>query len=197
MATKKQRNTSKSTYVPFRHDNFEYTKNIIELARKQRDSNTVEGSLAAALIYVNAVEYVSKHVLENLSEIVQMVSNESTNGGIYLCSSGKADMPLGKLLPILENYEFPNKRLFIDDLKLFKPLREKLAHQLLRLTKEEVEKIDDELNELKEIAERILNHYDTTVKGITENWNNYCSRTDPSSSEENRDKTEESKKDVK
>jgi hypothetical protein len=160
------------SYIPFEHENFLLIENVIKIAQNQTNDG-LESALTSILIYMNAVDYLSTHVLKNLSIINYLLVQHELNGSIYLSIQDHKDKPLGSIIFELEKYEFPGKKEFIEDLRSFLILRNKYAHNLLKLTEENIKKVDHEIKELIEIAKRILNTYDRIVKGMVIIWNNY------------------------
>lgn len=162
------------TYIPFLHDNFEFKKNVIDLARKQTD--TFEGIHTATLIYVNAVDYIAQHLLENLISITYLITTNESNGVVFFNEEKIKGLPLGKTIRELEKYEFPDKKDFMQGLKEFVEIRNRLVHNLLSLTTEQVSKINDDFTKIKELSEGLLNKYDSLTKGISNAWIAYMNK---------------------
>ncbi len=75
-------NKDLNTYIPFVHDNFDFKKGVIELARKQ--PNTFEGIHTATLIYVNSIDYISRHLLENLLHMTYLVTHYELSAIVFV-----------------------------------------------------------------------------------------------------------------
>lgn len=172
---------NKNTWIPFSHDNLEYKQRVLQIAREQK-LNEVSGALTATLIYVNAVDYVASHLLENLRVITYLILHNETNGAFFY-KNEKLDnqgLPLGKIISKLKKYSFPDKTTFIKDLEKFNDLRIKYVHNFLSFTKKDLEeKVDIELRDLYTTAEAIILRYDTIVRGMTDIWNVYVLRKSP------------------
>ena len=162
------------SFIPFLHDNFQFKRNVIDLARKQ--PQTFEGIHTATLIYVNAVDYIALHLLENLRYITYLVTNNELNDIIFFSNVKKDGIPLGKVMYELEKYEFPDKNDFMSGLTEFGKIRNKLVHNLLSLTPDEINKISDDFEEIKKLSEALLNRYDIMVKGMSSIWINYVNK---------------------
>lgn len=165
-----------SQFIPFLHDNFEFKQNLIKLAREQ-DKGDIGGILTATLIYVNTVDYLASHVLENLRKIVYLTTYTEHNAKLFYSGKNeRTDETLGYTIEKLKNYDFPDREGFIDDLCKFNQLRNKYVHNFLKLdasNPEEVNKGNNELAEVIKISERIITKYDRISQGIREDWANY------------------------
>lgn len=161
------------SFVPFEHQNFAYTKGVIDIARNQ-DVSKLEGVLTAILIYFNAVDYTAAHLLENIMKIEYIVTHRELNGTLFFDSRINArKLPVGELIRHLKNHFFPDKSDYLDDLKIFNDFRIKYVHNLASLSQSEIDKIDNELKEVIIIAERLLTRYDTIVRGILTSYQAY------------------------
>jgi len=157
------------TYTPFLHDNFEYKKYVIDLARKQ--APTFEGIHVATLIYVNAIDYIAQHILEHLTKITYISTYHRFNGVVFRVNKFSKGQPLGLVMRQLDNYEFPDKNEFMRLLKQFKTTRNRILHNLLSLTQSELKHLDKDFNDIRETAEELLSRYDAITRGITSAWN--------------------------
>lgn len=158
-------------YKPFEHENFEFKNNIITTARNQ-DKTKVEGIFTAVLIYTNLVDYLSRHLLENLNKMVSIYTFQKFGGVLFFDASAKRNnLPLGELKKELGYFEFPNKKDFIDCLEEFKNLRNQVMHNLMQLDPtDSTQKFDKDLARIAEIAEDILMKYNSISRGITTIW---------------------------
>lgn len=179
-----------ASYMPFTHENFDLISRMLNVANQQ-DANKFEGILTKTLIYMNAVDYISSHLIENLSAINSLVLQEELNGTIYQYYQEHRSKSLGKLIEQLNQYEFPNKKDFIEDLGSFVKLRNRYAHNLMKLKPKEIESADKDFSTLFEVAQRLMNTYDRIVKAIRNDWKDYLlnlrerdiPKVDPSSDE--------------
>lgn len=162
------------SYVPFAHDNFEFKKNVIDLARKQ--PATFEGIHTATLIYVNAVDYIAQHLLENLMHMTYLITHSALNGTAFYNHIKPRKDALGKTMSELNKYDFPDKADFMSGLKDFSEIRNKLVHNLLSLNTEQINKISDDFSQIKLLSEALLNKYDTITNGINVAWVAYVTR---------------------
>ncbi len=64
----------------------------------------------------------------------------------------------------------------MDELRTFKVIRNRLVHNLLSLTPEEIGKIDNDFDQIKLLSEGLLNRYDNIIKGITIVWDTYLKK---------------------
>jgi len=160
------------TYIPFVHKNFNYVKTIIQMARDSR-SKGAEGTLAASLIYMNAIDYIAAHLLENFKAIEYLITYQELNATIFKNIEENPAIPLGRLIGELEKFEFPDKNAFIADLGIFNKCRTKLAHNLLRLNPSDIESIDPEIADFWNTAERLFNRYDLITRNIAVIFDNY------------------------
>lgn len=171
--------TDISQFIPFYHENFEFKKNLIQAARDQDKSN-ISGMLSATLIYVNTVDYLAQHALENLRTIVYLTTYTELNATIFYSGNNeRKDEPLGSTIEKLKNYDFPDKESFIQDLADFNELRNKYVHNFLKIESSdpaEIEKADKELWKVINISERIITKYDKIVQGIKDSWTSYLQR---------------------
>lgn len=157
-----------SDWQPFKHDNFEYKKRVIDVAR-QRDNAKPESVLMAVLIYVNAVDYVASHLLKNLKEMKYLILHNELNGTIFEdYEDGSKGLPLGAIKNILSKYEFPDKKDFIGELNEFNLLRTKYIHNFLNIPSDELEKVGLEIDQVYKLAESILNRYDGIARAIAD-----------------------------
>lgn len=160
-------------YKPFEHNNLPIKQNVLQLARNQ-NKTTVEGVLTSSLVYINTVDYIASHLLDNLDKITYLVAYNEMNSVVFMNPDSRdKGQPLGRIIIYLKVYEFPGKQDFIEELTSFNRIRIKVVHNLLSLTPDELQKIDASLADLAGIAERIIQKYDTIVRGITNAWNSY------------------------
>lgn len=166
--------TDISAYWPFVHENFDYLKSAIELGRSI-DNNGPEGRLASALLYVNAIDYVAGHILQNLKTIAYLTTLTELSI-VFRKDLDIDDKPLGWIICELKKYEFPDKEDFIIDLTSFNKLRKNIIHNLLKNKNNNLTDVDKDLNDLRVISERILSRYDTIVEGVRIVWSGYTDR---------------------
>ncbi len=169
------------TYVPFQHENYAYIISVLEIARKQ-DITKLEGLLTSTLIYINAVDYIAYHLLKNLILIDVLITNNELNGIVFRNQEGSKGKPLQRLIEELQRYEFPMKNSFLNDLNDFKNMRNTVAHDLLALKQEQLPKADKDLFQIRITGEKLLDQYDTIVRGIKANWRIYVEKIYPSKS---------------
>lgn len=163
------------SYKPFEHNNLPIKQNVLQLARTQ-SKTTIEGVLTSTLVYINTVDYIASHLLDNLDKITYLVTYNEMNSVVFMESDSRdKGQPLGKIIAYLRTYDFPGKQDFLEELTNFNKIRTKVVHNLLSLTPEELQKIDASLADLAAIAERIVQKYDTIVRGIINTWNSYIS----------------------
>lgn len=169
--------TSIFKYTPFQHDNLSYIKNVLDIARVQK-YETLDGALTATLIYMNAVDYISSHLLENLIKIDSLLTNHHMNGIVFRNDQKLSHLPLKKVIDELNRYEFPMKTEFIEDLNKFKDMRNPIAHNLLSLRQEQITNgsADAMLFGIRDVAERLMDKYDTIVRGVWDEWYSYLYR---------------------
>lgn len=165
-------------YTPFEHKNLEYINGSLNLARQQRNNGTLEGLMAATVIYTNLVEYLARNLLENLHHMIFLLSYHHFNGIIFLKNreklQKKSPQTLGQLKESLSHYEFPDSTDFLNLLQKFSETRNSIFHRLLTISKEEIDKgiIDKQFSDLHDLAEEILDKYNALTKGVTSNWYN-------------------------
>ena len=159
-------------FMPFEHDNLEFKNNIIAVARSQ-DKTKFEGIFTAVLIYTNLVDYLAKHLLDNLNKMVSIYTFKNFGGVFYFDgSSKKSNLPLGGLHNELRCFDFPNKEDFLNSLDEFKKIRNQVMHNLMQVDPDDkTNKFDKDMQKVGEIAEDVLSKYNTIVGGITAIWN--------------------------
>lgn len=162
-------------YIPFEHDNIEYVNNLINFARNQKQANSPESILAAAVIYTNLVEYLVTHLLKNIKHILHLISYHQMQEIMFILDIKEGHPKnLGLLKNELINYEFPDKNQFIILLTNFGDARNRLFHRLFdKQTQEDINKIDLDIIEMQNSAEEILNKYNVISTGITTSWQKY------------------------
>ena len=160
------------SFVAFQHENTETKNNIINLARTQ-DRTKAEGALTATLIYANVIDYIAKHLLENLCKMTSIYTFQKFGGVFHPdYSKKKTNLPIGQLQNELQLFEFPQKEDFMDLLQEFKELRNQAMHNLMQLDPQDTtNKIDKDLERIVEIAEDILAKYNTISTGLVSIWN--------------------------
>ncbi len=163
-------------YIPFEHDNVGYINSSLNLARQQREGGTLEGIMSSIVIYTNLVEYLTNNLLENLQQMIFLLSYRYLNAVVFVKSKGTAKVgapkTLGHLRGMLSDYEFPDSFSFLDLLQRFSETRNWIFHRLLTLSKGEMDqgKVDKQFSNLRDLAEEILNNYNSITKGITTIW---------------------------
>jgi len=158
-------------FIPFQHENAEVKNNIIELARAQ-DRTKAEGALTATLIYTNVVDYLAKHLLENLYKMSSIYLFKQFGGVFHPDFSKKrTSLPIGQLQAELKNFTFPQKRDFLELLQEFKKLRNQAMHNLMQLDPNDATKnIDADLARIAELAEDLLAKYNVISSGLITIW---------------------------
>lgn len=163
-------------FIPFEHKNLEYINGSLNLARQQRQSGTLEGMMASTLIYTNLVEYLTNNLLENLQQMIFILTYHSFNSVFFVKNKEitKVKLPktLGQLREILSSYEFPDSQAFLGLLQKFSEVRNAIFHRLLTISKKELDLgiVDKQFSDLRDLAEEILDKYNTIIKGITTTW---------------------------
>lgn len=163
-------------YIPFEHKNLEYINGSLNLARQQRQGGMLEGLMAATVIYTNLVEYLVSNLLENLQQMVFILSYHNFHGVFFVKSQEKTKQKsprtLGQLRNFLADYEFPDSPDFLALIQKFSETRNVIFHRLLKMTKEDMDKgvIDKQFSDLHELAEEILDKYNAITKGVTTIW---------------------------
>lgn len=160
------------SFEPFKHKDFTLVNGFISHARSDEQS-PADKTLTNVLIFMNAVDYVASHLLNNLYTMTFLVTNFETNGVIYQKQKTIEKLTLGQMINRLSEFEFPNKSIFIQELRKFSRLRNAYAHRLLSLTETEKTKIDKDVHDMITTAERILNCYDLIAQGMLQNWKLY------------------------
>ena len=159
-------------YKPFEHENIDFKNNIINTARSQ-DKTKVEGIFTSVLIYANTVDYLAKHLLDNLNKMISIYTFKKLGGVVFYDGSLKTNnKPLGELQRELKCFEFPMKKDFLETIEEFKKLRNQVMHNLMQLDPADTtNKFDNDLKRIGEIAEDLLMKYNTIVAGLTTIWN--------------------------
>ncbi len=161
-------------YTPFEHKNFNYINKSIELARKQ-DKSKIEGLMTSAVIYTNLAEYLLINLIENIQQMIFLSSYKNFNGVFYLKNKETDNLSkktIGALIDSLKKYKFPDDEEFIRLVSEFSKARIMIIHRLMKIKgNEDLEKIDQELLNLPNLAEEILDKYNSLIMGITTIWN--------------------------
>jgi hypothetical protein len=159
-------------FVPFQHENAETKNNLIQFARNQ-DRQKPADALASTLIYANLVDYLARHLLENLHKMVSIFTFKQFGGVFHLdCSTKKRGLPLGELRKELSVFEFPQKADFFASLEEFGGLRNKVMHNLMRLDpNDNTTDLDKDIVRISEIAEDVLAKYNVISAGLVAIWN--------------------------
>jgi len=166
-------------FIPFEHKDLGYINNSLALARKQREGKTLEGMMAATLIYTNLVEYLASNLLDNIHHMVALSSYRDFQGIFFAKDQElikkKPPRTLGQLHNALSYYTFPDDSDFLRLIKKFSETRNSIFHKLLIASKNELGDVDKKFSELHNMAEEILNKYNTMIKGVGNSWNIFVS----------------------
>lgn len=109
---------------------------LIEMANEFHEKNTLEGMLSSVFIYNQVIEELLI-VLHNKSTVFMNLSIYPSHLTIPL----KKNKPLGYYISELERvFEFEEKARFIEEVKQFNTIRNKLAHDLPAIGDEELRK---------------------------------------------------------
>lgn len=161
------------TYKPFFHDNFDIKKSVLDIARTQ-DITTVPGVLTSVLINVNAVDYVAGHLYKHFQIMQSLITFNELNSVVYAnCDVMRYNLTLGELIKKLEVYEFPEKSDFIQGLKEFNNLRNKYIHNLLSLSKKELNSSSKDFKKIIDLGNILLDKFDTISRLISKEFLNY------------------------
>ncbi len=160
------------SYIPFQHDNIEFKDNLINFARVQ-NKTTPEGAFSAVLIYANVIDYLARHLLENLLKMVSVQSYVKFGAVLFLDGQKKrTNLPLGELCRELRLFEFPSKEDFLGSLQEFNKLRIDVMHKLMELDPSDTtRRFDTSIVRIGEIAEDLLAKYGAITSGLTTAWN--------------------------
>jgi hypothetical protein len=151
---------------------------LINLARVQEAEGTISGIFTATLIYANLVDYLARHLLENLRKMISINSYKQFNAGCYYDPSKRINISLGIICKELkEGFEFPDKNNFLDLLSKFNKERTKIMHNLMQMdvdindeNNEQLNKLKKDLHEISKMAEEILTKYIVIAQGVTNMW---------------------------
>lgn len=163
-------------FIPFEHQNLEYINGSLNLARQQRQSGTAEGMMAAAVIYTNLVEYLASNLLDNLQQMIFLLSQRSFHSIFFVKSrikdKSRSPRTLGQLRYNLADYEFPNSANFLLLIEKFASTRNAIFHRLLTVSKKDLDegKVDEQFSILHNLAEEILDKYNTIIQGVEIAW---------------------------
>lgn len=161
-------------YKPFTHEGIDAIRAILEIARKQPDD--FNGSHVKVLIFINAIDYVAKNLLINLQRMTFILTQNEFNSIFFYINEKSEDLdePLGTLIKKLDRFAFPDKDNFILGLKKFSEYRNKCIHNMFsRVGTNKAREVDEAMNSIPELAEKILFSYDSIVRGVRNEWENY------------------------
>ena len=172
-----------SSFHPFEHENLELKNKLVALARSYGEGDSIQAVFTATLIYANLVDYLARHLLENLRKIVAINSYKQFGASCYYHPTKKSAISLGGLCNELKTgFEFNDKNDFIKLLENFNKARNKIMHNLMQVDfdigNEEdnsedggrLKALKDELHEISKMAEEILTKYNAIVQGTTSIW---------------------------
>lgn len=163
-------------FIPFEHKNLDYINTLLNLARQQRNSQTLEGAMSSTVLFANVVEYLANNLVENLEQMFSILTKKATSSVFFIkCPSdikNKKFETLGKTGKRLDLYHFPDNQRFLENLNTFRAIRNKIFHKLPSVASEELSngKFDRELSDLQMTAEEILDQYNSITQGITTSW---------------------------
>ncbi len=160
-----------NNFIPFDHGDLESKNQLIAFARA-KDKNKVEEILAATVIYTNLIDYLARHLLENLQQMCS-ISNYKVFGTVFYYdpSGKKMNISLGNIIRELEQFGFPDKSNFLKELGSFSEIRNRITHDLMKLNlKSNTNQFDQDLEKIGKSAEEILSKYNSIVVGITVIW---------------------------
>ncbi|EKD43245.1 MAG: hypothetical protein ACD_72C00396G0006 [uncultured bacterium] len=160
-----------NNFQPFQHDKQESKNQLINFARTQ-DVSKVEGVFTATLIYTNLVDYLAKHLLENLRKMVCIDTYKRFGGVFYYDPNNqRINLSLGELCNNLDHFDFPDKKDLMENLRKFSKLRNQIMHNLMQLDlTNNAAQFEQDLKNVSALAEEVLLKYNIIVRGVTTVW---------------------------
>ncbi|MBP9751478.1 MAG: hypothetical protein KBD19_01280 [Candidatus Moranbacteria bacterium] len=159
---------AKKKFQPFVHDNLDIKNELLQLARKARESKSIENDLASVLIYSNIAEYLAEHLLDTLSHLVYKSSYNSFGGILFVESvSRSGKKTLNQTVEELEKFNFPDKDGIVHCFRKIADSRNRIFHNF---AKSDINSIKDLLEKdlpvIQEECEEIINKVNTVYAGL-------------------------------
>lgn len=158
----------------FSHDSLDVKRHFLSIAREHLDKSNAEKSddlslayeLSAALLYMNVADYLAEYLVKGIVRLSEQAVGEYYHGTISVRQKRLDDLNIGKCIKILKEYDFPRREDILQKLDLVNKARNKVAHQILKISANELAVIDQAVRDLRDSSEELINIIDQVQLGM-------------------------------
>lgn len=151
-------------FKPFEHDDLELKNQLIDYARKIKDTDTMEAQLGCAMIYASFAEYMAGHLLDNLRHLMYQSTYRDFAALLFVDQRPKkSDKPLtmGGTVGRLKTYGFPDKEAILELLASIGNSRNNLFHNFAKSDVKGFEVLTADIESIKEDSEELFEKINT------------------------------------
>jgi len=165
-------NDKNQKIFPFTHGDFETTTKLLGLARilcenSKKEKADVSNILGYTILYVSITEYLAQYLLNSLRELVKNNTYIGFYGMMYIDETKRREkFTLGQYVNELKKYNFPDCQEIIRLFDEITKLRNIVFHNLSKMNREEIPKIDKSMEEIPQLVEDLIIKIDTISEGF-------------------------------
>jgi hypothetical protein len=153
--------------MPFAHEDLELKQHFLNLAREFKSKeDSLEHELACALLYMNLADYLAEYLVVGLTDMSKEAMGKNYLGMVTLRSPKRDSFNIGDSMKHLERFDFPRKADVLEELNKINSARKKIAHQILKTSRLELEDIDKAVHELAVHTEELVIIVDEISVGL-------------------------------
>jgi hypothetical protein len=158
----------KKKFQPFVHDNLEIKNELLQLARKAKESSSIENDLASVLIYSNIAEYLAENLLDTLNHFIYTNSYNGFGGILFVESvSRSGKKTLNQTVEELSKFNFPDKVGILDCFRKIAESRNRIFHNFAKSDIDSIkELLEKDLPIIQEECEEVINKINTIYAGL-------------------------------
>ena len=150
--------------TPFSHESLEVKQRFLELARNYHEKSRVEEDgeislayeLSAALLYMNVADYLAEYLVDGIAMLTQTGTNNYYHGVIAIRPRTRNYLNIGESIKELKKFDFPQREDILKMLNEVNSARNQVAHQILKVKVEDLDKIDKAVSDLADKTEELV-----------------------------------------
>jgi hypothetical protein len=158
---------NKTMTQAFFHEELELKQQFLNLARDlYAKSQTIENELAAALLYMNAADYLAEYLVVGLNQMASEALTKYYLGVVSVKPPQLGRFNIGDSLHQLKRFDFPRKNDILEELNAINAARKTIAHQMLKMSGQQFPQIDEAVASLVEHTEALVVVVDEISPGL-------------------------------
>lgn len=159
----------------FSHESLEIKRQFLSLARNYHEKSRAEDQdaelslayeLAAALLYMNVADYLAEYLAKGIFELARSGISYFFHGQVTIRPVNIKGLNIGESIKLLKKYSFAQREEILLNLDKVNKARVQVAHQILKVKAEELDKIDQAVTDLAKHSEELVDIIDQIQMGM-------------------------------